>query len=927
MRAERMAPLLLLLAASLATAEPEQYFGRPLGEVRFSSDAPIDEAGLRTLIALEPGELLTEEALDEAKRLLELTELFRRIDFELAPDGDRVILMVALSRKPVVGDVDISGLDELSEKEARRVIRIDKGMMYEPELADGAQARLLERYQRMGFVDAEVQLTVEPGDSEVTVRFDVVEGMPETIAAVIAEGDLAAWDADLQKQAKKIEGGRRTREVMRKAEQKLLRKLRAKGYYEARLRPTWERFGGNRGVLRLHLDSGPRFELEVVGNRAKDDEDLLGLIDLEQRLIVTDGTWRQLALRMREDYQKSGYYAVNVGVEVADGDPKGVTFEIEEGRRYFVRRIEFDGNEKISDEELQAAMQTTPRRRLPWPRSGRVVSTVLNEDMKRLRRLYRKRGFASAVVQKTRRKIDEERGTIDIVVPIREGAQTVVREVVDAEVPPAVDRGALRLRAGVGFDPDGIEADRRTIESALRRDGYPEPRVEAVIEKHEQPDAIEASVIWKVSPGQRELIGRLVVQHNVDTRSEAILRELPFHEGDPLAVDRLLEGQVDIYRLGLFRSVSISPITPPGKPVRDVAVSVTERPAGTLTLGGGYNTRDGLKGLAEVGYDNIGGMARRLSLRIEASLDPTSFTPDQYLANLGFVEPRLFDSAWRYKVSVIAERSTQTVDKYSIQRVAFGQSFDRKLWKRVQSGLELQAEQSRIFDVQDEAAVIPEDQGDLRTVTLTPFLAYDGRNDPFLPTRGFYDSFAFRYALPTLSNVQFGKLTTQHAQWVPLGRKVAFFYSARLGYGRVISGAPILPLRERFFLGGRTTVRGFSENSIGPIRQADGNDHELGGDLSVNFNAELIFPLVYSFQLAVFLDGGGLYLVQCDASCRSENDIENATVNLDNFRRSAGLGLRYNTPVGPLALDYGIKLDRRDGESFGRLHFNIGTTF
>jgi outer membrane protein insertion porin family len=155
---------------------------------------------------------------------------------------------------------------------------------------------------------------------------------------------------------------------------------------------------------------------------------------------------------------------------------------------------------------------------------------------------------------------------------------------------------------------------------------------------------------------------------------------------------------------------------------------------------------------------------------------------------------------------------------------------------------------------------------------------------------------------------------------------LVFLYALRAGWGRAISGSSQLPISERFFLGGRSTVRGFGENDVGPMGE---NGDPIGGDVSLNVNLELQFPLVYGFAGAIFSDGGAVYLQNandknsngeplCDAFC---------SFSLDNFRRSAGLGLRYITPIGPLSLDYGFKLDRRHGESIGAVHFSVGVLF
>ncbi len=560
----------------------------------------------------------------------------------------------------------------------------------------------------------------------------------------------------------------------------------------------------------------------------------------------------------------------------------------------------------------------------PWPRAV-LVDDVLDEDLRRLWFFYRRQGFATAEITDLQRRIDEARGTIDLTVVIDEGPQTIVREIRAAEVEKLSDR-RLRLRVKVGepLNPDDIEEDRRAIAGAFRRAGYPQAHVEAAVERTANGPAVDAVIEWRAAPGPKQEVGAIVVQGNIDTRDRVVLRELPFRPGDPLSGEALLEGQSRVYRLGLFRTVSVRPLTPESESGRDVGVEVVERPPGILQWGAGYNTRDGFVSFGEVAYENLGGMARRIGVRGQFSLEPTQFVPNQYLANLGFREPRLLDSMWRFQSNLIAERSTRTVDQFSIQRVSLINGVDRQLRPRLEGGLEVQVEQSDVFDVASDAVLSAEDEGALRTVAVTPFLAYEGRDDALAPHRGVFESLRWRYGLPALSTVHFTKASLQHSQYFSLAPDVVLLYSARLGWARAFGDR--VPIRERFFLGGRTTVRGFSENSIGPRGK---NGSEIGGDLAINLNVELRFPLPDRFGGAVFVDGGGLYLQQCDHACRTdpERPIRDAAMTLENFRRSAGLGLRYLTPVGPISLDYGIKLDRRAGEDLGQLHFSIGGVF
>jgi outer membrane protein insertion porin family len=922
-------PFAVLLLAALVTAAnpaepPPELLGKPLCSIRFDTNARIDEEGLLRLIPLEVGKPVTSEDLDETRRLLGLKELFRSFSLELQPQEDGAALVIHVKRKRVVRSVEFVGLESIRETEARRLVRIDKSMIFEPELAQAARDRLQERYEKLAYVNAAVTVEYEDVHSEVEVSFFIDEGLPLVVSSVALAGDAGELEAELLKEARDLEGKNRTREAVRGMDQRLIRLLRDEGYYEARVSSEWEATESNKGVVRFTIERGPRFDIQVTGSEKKSRKHLLGLMDLEKRIIITDGTWRELARRMREDYESSGYYRAKVDVQAELNETKQVRFEIDEGRRYSIAKLHFEGNHTFDGKTLRKQFETLPRRRLPWPRSGALVDSVLAEDLKRLRFFYRTQGFRSVKVVEARKDFDEERGRIVLTIVVEEGPRTMLVALDDAEVRALLaGKYSPKLRVGQPLNTELVKADREAITALLLRQGYPEPKVDDEIEQTPAGGTIEATLRWHVEPGTRQTIGKLIIQRNIDTRGRAIRRVVALREDDPLVIDDLLQAQADLYRLGLFRTVSVRPITDDG-PVRDVAITVAERPAGIFEVGAGYNTRDGLEGLFEVGYGNIGGMARTVNLRIQASLDPKDFTPDQYLATLGFVEPRLFNTRWRYKSNIVGERSTETVDNFNIERFGFVNIVDRQLARNLNGGMEAQVERGRVFGVAPDAVLSDQDEGSLRTVALTPFLLFDTRDDPFAPRRGLLDSVRLRYGLPALSNVHFTKLLTQHTQFVPLFEGVTFVYSARVGWAHAISGSPFMPIRERFFLGGRTTVRGFGENSIGP-RGSEGS--EIGGDFSVNTNVELHVPLLYGLEAAFFVDGGGLYLLQCDSQCRRSKGISDAAVTFENFRRSAGLGLRYNTPVGPIALDYGIKLDRRDGESFGRLHFSIGTIF
>jgi outer membrane protein insertion porin family len=934
--------------------------GEVLDAVRIESDAPVDQKGLMRALPFRIGQPITAEQMREADRLLEIKGIFHSWDISLERGPHGVTAVVRLERKRVISTVEITGNESIWDRDVLRVVRLRAATVYEPDQVDAAAERLRQHYRSIGFPDVAVTVEAKKEDGEVSLRFAIHEGAPEIITAVAIEGAPLGTEDDLRDAVKDLEGKRRQQKVGRDSERKLIAELRDHGFYEARVDSSWESNGAHGGVLHFGVDPGPPYVIQMVGNEKVDRHDLLGVMNLRERLIITDGTWRELARRMREAYRQRGYYRAAVEVKVGDEIPRTVRFQIHEGRRYAVRRIRFEGNDSLSDRQLRGQMETAPRRYFPWPRSGVLIPGLLNDDLDRIRHLYHQRGFEDVRVQRAPLDIDDASGAIAITIHIEEGARRVVREVVRPKLPvPRRERPVLKVRRDEPYEPAALDEDRQAILKALRRNGYRYARAEASVEERPRDvNAVDVVVRWAVEPGEQAKIGRIFVSGNIDTRDRAILREVPFHSGDPLDTDQLLSTQTDIYDMGLFQNVTIQTLSrkrgaAPGEEVeekgagdegeepreeprerksgdqrptvRDVDVSVIERPAGSVRWGAGYNTRDGISNFFEASYGNIGGMARRLTGRAQFSLEPPGFTPTQYLGLLGYREPRFFGSHWRYDSNLVGERSTRSVDAFNIERYTFANGFDRQLgWKSLHGGVELEAEYSDVFDVEPDAVLSPHDEGALHSFSVGPSLTYDGRNDPLLPHSGIFDALRFRYVLPEISSIELFKASLQHTQLVPIRDGVIFVYSGRLAWARTLEGNEQVPIRQRLFLGGRTTVRGFGENSIGP-RGAEG--HVTGGDFAVNGTLELRFPILYGFGGAVFLDGGGLYLVRCDSSCRQQYQLRGAQLSFDNFRRSAGFGLRYETPVGPISLDYGIKLDRRSGESFGALHFSIGTTF
>ncbi len=913
----------LLLIASHALAIEDAPPGLALGAVRFTCDAWFDEAAMRRALPLRVGQPVTAEQLAATRQVLEQAQIFRHIAVDVQPEDGAAVVSIVLKRRWVITGLRITGYDAVSWREVQRALRLRLGAFYDGQQLAAARHRLVERYRRLGFPHARVRTHVSKRRGEVDVEIEIREGPPRRVTAVVASGQTGLPVDELQAALRHLVGERQRREVLRDGGRALVAALRAGGYLEAQADGEWVDLDPERTVAWYTVDAGQRAEIEVVGNTHFSREELLGLSDLTTRLVITDGTWRQLAGRMRRAYREAGYYRIKIALQRQETEPERIRFVIDEGRRYAITRVRFVGNRGLSDDELAAQMNTQPARRLPWPRRGAFVRTVFTEDVQRLTAFYHAQGFAEARVVDAPLEIDDDAGTIEVRIDVAEGPRTMVAAVERPDL-TGLSRQALRYQtvAGQPLFPAELEMDRQTIATALRRDGYSEAAVEPIVERQRVGGVDEAVVRWRIARGPRRTIGEIIVQGNVETRDEVVRNALPFATGAPLDRQRLQDGQDAVYRLGTYRSVTVQPLSERGE-VTDVGVAVAPRPPGRLTWGVGYNTRDGMTANGEVSYDNVARRARRAWLRGRVSVLPEDLDSSQFLTVLGYREPQLLHSAWQWTAELIGERSTRAIDQYKILRGALGNGFTRLPLPRLQVGTEVQLAYADVFDV-EPLAFRAQDEGTFFTSSLSPFVLYDGRDDPFEPTRGVFDTLRLRYAPPGVSSVQFGTANLQHSQAYPLAQWLTVVLNARLGYGRALSGEEVLPIRERYFIGGATTVRGYAENSLGPT---DIRGVVLGGDTAMTISLEARLPIWDALSGALFIDVGGLFLTQCGSNCERDNGVLNNGFNWNNFRKGTGPGLRYMTPVGPVSLDYGFKIDRRSGESIGEVHFSISGTF
>jgi outer membrane protein insertion porin family len=466
----------------------------------------------------------------------------------------------------------------------------------------------------------------------------------------------------------------------------------------------------------------------------------------------------------------------------------------------------------------------------------------------------------------------------------------------------------VSLKPGAPFSERTPDEDRYRILSAYSNKGYLYARVD--VEKNVHDNIMD--IRYRITEDRPVMIGRVILRGNERTKDEVIMRALLVKPGDTYDYGAILASQQRIYRLGYFRLARFEPVHPGEKEyVKDMLFTVEERPAGAVEVGVGYGDLDRLRGFVELSYRNLWGTARYTSLRFEES---------EILkrAIFNFQEPWFLDRDLEGKFSLVwsdAERlNSDTREIYYKTRRTAASFGVEKSYQYLKPSLTYQFENVVNYDVQPAAVLSPDDTGRVLVSSLSPALILDLRDDVFNPRRGALYGIVLKEALRELgSEADFSKLTVQGSWFLPVYHSILAL-SARAGMAWPFRNTAEVPIHERFYAGGSTTIRGFTQDSVGPAgKDASGNPVPIGGDSMAIFNIELRINPGEGLGFVLFTDAGNVW--------------ENQAINLGNLRASYGAGIRYGTPVGPLRIDYGQKIHRLPGESPGELHFNIGHTF
>ena len=640
------------------------------------------------------------------------------------------------------------------------------------------------------------------------------------------------------------------------------------------------------------------------GNRFITAEEVQKRILLKERATFDRNRLNDTTTGLQEHYRQEGYYFAHISPEVTevDGNQVDVHFRITEGRKIRIDRIRFTGNAHFTDQELRKEIQL---KEFVLPvisgASSLYRPEALRVDLQLIENFYQNHGFINIQLGDPIVEINREAGAITITVPIaNEGEQYKIGTVtLTADEVFTIEelRQKTRLTTGEVYSREAVRRDILALTEAYADRGYAFADVTPTVSIDQQTRLVHLS--FSTRPGSRVYIGRIDIFGNERTRDQVIRRELRIDEGELYSGSKLRRSRQRLTNLQYFEEVKIDTRRRTEEDLMDLAVEVTEQSTGQFTAGLGFSSIETVVFTASVTQRNLFGRGQAVT----ASARIGGLSQDILL---DFQEPWLFGRP----ILAGATLYRRTADFFTFDSIRTGVSLSigRALGEFARVSISYGFEILEIDDLDPSASELLEEQeGTSQTSSITPRILWDSRNNRFDPSDGSVQSLEVQLAGLGGSN-RFFKVIGSTTWHFGLPGGLTGFVRGRFGIGEGYGGEN-LPAAERFFLGGVTTVRGFEFRDIGP-QDREGNP--LGGTSFLQFNLEIGRSFGRYIRVVAFTDAGNVY------------DVSHQ-FDFGELRRSAGFGIRLLTPVGPVRLDWGFKLDRRPGENAGELGFLLGT--
>ena len=661
--------------------------------------------------------------------------------------------------------------------------------------------------------------------------------------------------------------------------------------------------------------------VEFAGNKEFTNEVLQGVLR-DAGLAAGRPYDRALADRaeqeLKRQYINRSLYGAEVVTTVTPSERNQVrlTFNITEGRPARIKDIDIIGNQAFSDSRLKDLFDLDTGGWLSWyTKSDQYSRAKLNADLEALRSFYLARGYLDFKIDSTQVAMAPDKESITITVNITEGDRFAVSGVtLDGNYLDKDDefKSLIKIKPGEAYNADDVAETTKAFTEHFGNYGYAFAQVEAVPEVDRVNNRV--AITLRSEPSRRAYVRRINIQGNTRTRDEVIRREFRQYESSWYDAEKIRLSRDRVDRLGYFTELSVSSAEVPGAPDQvDLNVEVKEKPTGSISIGAGYSSAEKLAFTFGLSQDNVFGSGNKLDLQLNTGKFNRTIVvsaTDPYFTANGV--SRTVDVYYRTQKPYQDQGGN-----YTLITMGAGLKFGVPVTELDTVYLGINAERTRIKPGTNiPAAYLDYANRFGYTSSAFPFTlgwSRDSRDSALAPNSGRYQRLLCELGL--FGDARYVKANYQYQQFVPLSKQYTLAFNGEVGWGKGLSGQPF-PVFKNFYAGGLGSVRGYEQSTLGP---RDVTGAYIGGTRKFVLNTEFITPFPgagndRTLRLFGFVDVGALY-----------GDGEK--ISGDALRYSAGIGLSWISPLGPLRFAIAQPLRKRPGDRIQRFQFQIGTSF